>query len=70
MEYDRPDEINISPTALALAQAIAREEELEQPNRFSTYYIDSDELILDDRPTKLIAEESIMGNNNQFYLIK
>jgi hypothetical protein len=71
MEYNRPDEMDISPMAIALAQAVAEEEEeLQQPNRFNTYYIDSDELVLEDRPGKLIAEESIMSNKNLFYFIK
>jgi len=61
IEYDRPDELDISPMAIALAQAAAEEEELEEPNRFNTYYIDSDELILEDQPKKLILEESKMN---------
>jgi protein tyrosine phosphatase len=66
MEYDRPNEIDISPMAIALAKAAAEEaeeeeEEIQQQNRFNTYYIDSDELVLEDGPTNLIAEESIMN---------
>jgi len=72
MEYDQSDEMDISPMAIALAQAAAEEEEqqqLQQPNRFNTYFIDSDELVIEDRPGKLIAEESIMSNKNLFYFI-
>jgi len=71
MEYNRPDEIEISPMTIALAQAVAEQEELrqqQQPNRFDTYYIDNDEIILDDQPTKLIAEESIMHEPKKKYL--
>jgi protein tyrosine phosphatase len=59
MEYDRPDELDISLKALALAQAAAEQEELEQSNRYNAYYIADDEVVLEDRP-KLISEESIM----------
>lgn len=69
MEYDRPDELEISPMAVALAQAVAEEEELEQPNRFDTYYIDSEEVLLENRPSKLIAEESIMSNKKRKSLL-
>jgi hypothetical protein len=70
MEYDQSDEMDISPMAIALAQAAAEEEEqLQQPNRFNTYFIDSDELLIEDRPGKLIAEESIMSNKTLFYFI-
>jgi hypothetical protein len=66
MEYDRPDEIEfkqsrITPMALALAQAVAEEQELEQANRYNTYYIDNNEAELEEPRINLIAEESIMS---------
>jgi hypothetical protein len=75
MEYDRPDEIDvelsrISPMAVALAQAVAEEQELQQANNLNNYFIDSDELILEEPSMKIVAEESAMSNNNRFYLIK
>jgi len=75
MEYDRPDEIDvelsrISPMAVALAQAVAEEQELQKANNLNNYYIDSDELIFEEPSTKIVAEESAMSNNNRFYLIK
>ena len=70
MEYDRPDQIGISPMSVALAQAAAEEAEYEQSNRFNPYYIDSDELIVEDRPGKLpVADESIMSTKKKFNLI-
>jgi hypothetical protein len=74
MEYDQPDEIDIkqsriTPMALALAQAVAEEEELEQADRFKTYYLDSDEVILEEPSTNLIAEESIMSKKIIIYFI-
>jgi hypothetical protein len=75
MEYDRPDELDvelsrISPLAVALAQAVAEEQELQQGSNLNNYYMDSDELILEDPSMKIVAEESAMSNNNLFYLIK
>jgi hypothetical protein len=72
MEYDRPKQLDISPMTIALAKAIAEQEkeELQQLNHLNPYYIDSDELILEDRPENLIAEESIMSKKNLFYLRK
>lgn len=68
MEYDRPNEFDISPMALALAKALAAEEDLKQLNRIDTDYIDSEERIIENRPKEIIAEESIMSttkkNNN------
>ncbi len=66
MEYDRPDELDISLKALALAQAAAEQEELEQSNRYNAYYIADDEVVLEDRP-KLISEESIMRNQKKIF---
>jgi protein tyrosine phosphatase len=61
MEYDRPNEFDISPMALALAKALAAEEDLKQLNRIDTDYIDSEERIIENRPKEIIAEESIMN---------
>jgi protein tyrosine phosphatase len=65
MEYDRPDELDvelsrISPLAVALAQAVAEEQELQQGSNLNNYYMDSDELILEDPSMKIVAEESAM----------
>ena len=56
--------------ALALAQAVAEEQELQKATSFNTYYMDDDELVSEEQPIKLVAEESTMSNNNLFYLIK
>jgi hypothetical protein len=61
MEYDRPNELDISPMTIALAQALAAEEELKQLNRIDTDYIDSEEQILENQPKESIVEESIMS---------
>jgi protein tyrosine phosphatase len=60
MEYDRPNELDISPMTIAVAQALAAEEELKQLNRIDTDYIDSEEQILENQPKESIVEESIM----------
>ena len=65
MEYDRPNELDISPMAIALAQALAAEEELKQLNRIDTDYIDSEEQILASRPKEVLAEESIMSTSKE-----
>jgi hypothetical protein len=46
---------------IALAQALAAEEELKQLNRIDTDYIDSEEQILENQPKESIVEESIMS---------
>jgi hypothetical protein len=61
MEYDRPNELDISPMTIAVAQALAAEEELKQLNRIDTDYIDSEEQILENQPKESIVEESIMS---------
>ncbi|CAF1039393.1 unnamed protein product [Rotaria sp. Silwood1] len=71
MEFDEPNEIDIEqsrllPMTANLAQAIAEKaEEEEQLNNLNTYYIDDEddddnEFILNEQPTKLFEEESIM----------
>lgn len=67
IEEDQPIDLDIeavqlSPLAAALAQVVAEEQTAEEPDRFNSYYIDSDEMPVEkERPSNLLAEESIMS---------
>jgi hypothetical protein len=65
MEYDRPSELDISPMTIAIAKALAAQENLKQLNRIDTDYIDSEERIVENQPKEIIAEESIMTEANK-----
>jgi hypothetical protein len=65
MEYDRPSELDISPMTIAIAKALAAQENLKQLNRIDTDYIDSEERIVENQPKEIIAEESIMSTKRK-----
>ncbi|CAF1675744.1 unnamed protein product [Rotaria magnacalcarata] len=70
MEYDESDEVYVEPARLVpitieISKAIAQQKELEQKqlkklHRFNTYVLNNDNLIFDERPAKLIEDESMM----------
>ena len=72
IEEDQPIDLDIetvqySPMAAALAQAAAEEQEAEEPDRFSSYYIDSDEVVVEkERPSNAPVEESIMSKRSEW----
>lgn len=79
MEFDEPSEIAIEqarilPMTAGLAKAIAeQQEQLKNLDRFNTYYINGDELIINAESPKLLEEESIMRNEekeNKMILLK
>jgi hypothetical protein len=65
IEDDGLNEFDISPMTIALAKALATEEELKQINRINTGYIDSKEQIFQNRPSDFLTEESIMTQSHK-----
>lgn len=67
IDFYEPSEIDIErarllPLSVKIAAEIAsKEQAFQKPSQLDTYYVDGDELILDDRPATLLTEESAMN---------